>query len=1156
MVSVMELSDLRDYFSEYNIEIICDEPGLKENQYIQITKISGNLGGHINVCTEGSKISCNCQFATENFAAKWEDVLNTNYLAQIVGKVASNRFMVYVIYNINYGSILDRDTLEIALADSALGKKGVAETKRNLENYILHTPLQDYLLVKSVKYNEKQDSFMLLYRDEYRSVIERRRSEYIKEANDEKIWVIDSTAKKLQNNRDSIVKLWPVKLKINDITTATAVRESDKVFLKDNLGVYIDIWKKYAEIEKQLVDEEVNAAGILDFFNAKPSKKYGAGYYELQINNKENIQTFIEYIQIINSDKLVQLKCEKTTQKGGVYKYRVPCICKQYDQEIERLIIEKLRNDREISDSGIINIDVNASEKQYDRRMLAINRIVASKPAMPGFVRKLEGVPIERRVVNDKLKTPFSDAVKYDAKRKGKSVNFTLNQLEAINIALNTPDFAIIQGPPGTGKTTVINAIMNALSDQEKDKELFYAKNLVTAYQQDATKNMAEKLQIYGLPTPEYMGVKNHMEKNMLDKNISRWIEEKKVAINKEECEAALYYNTLKLLDYFCYHENRLSSDCEKFTYAAVYSVLLNIKERIKFYIKEIKKTLESEKIQQFGKDEASSINFKRDKLENLEREAQNLSNKLDGIKVKHSSLQSSDSFLQRYIPRIRCFPDSLEALSDISNTELEQIQNVLTKIQLDEDAVKMHEGQAKAVDIASQLEDIYELPKENINFSQVKLLKYQLIVALKPSNELQLRPDALQKDLLLFLLDAKERLEMAVSSYGNSDENVIMSKYIEVFNYNQMALQEDIRKYCTVIAATHQKTNDRGDDINLSRGTGSKEEEFFDNVLIDEAARSTPCDLLIPMACAKNKIILVGDHRQLPQFINDKVYERLDAQELGDAETIETLLEKTMFEYLVKSVKKLEQNDGCKRFITLDTQYRMPKILGDIVSENFYGGKLKTPSDKAGSEPVFIPDAAKRVNMLWYDVPRNIYGNTQEERTASKSLKRDKEIEATVKLVKNCLENSETAKCSIGIVSFYGAQVSGIAAKLRKENIIDYNNVINKEKYPEAYADGDTTDKVIRIGTVDSYQGLEFDIVILSMVRSNSNYKYGRHSFGFLNSDNRMCVALSRAKRCMIIIGDKAMLKGQQASEQVKALVAFLKKCKEGGDSGNAAII
>lgn len=1149
-MSVMELSDLRDYFSEYNIEIICDEPGLKENQYIQITKISGNLGGHINVCTEGSKISCNCQFATENFAAKWEDVLNTNYLAQIVGKAANNRFMVYVIYNINYGIILDRDTLEIALADSALGKKGVAETKRNLENYILHTPLQDYLLVKSFKYNEKQDSFMLLYRNEYRSVVDRRRSEYIKEANDEKIWVIDSTAKKLQNNRDSIVKLWPVKLQINDITTATAVRESDKVFLKDNLGVYIDTWKKYAEIEKQLVDEEVNAAGILDFFNAKPSKKYGAGYYELQISNKKNLQTFIEHLQIVNPDKLVQLKCEKTTQKSGVYKYRVPCICKQYDQEIERLIIEKLRKDREITDSGIINIDVNASEKQYDRRMLAIKRILASKAAMPGFVRKLEGIPIERRIVSDKLKTPFSDAVKYDAKRKGKSVNFTLNQLEAINIALNTPDFAIIQGPPGTGKTTVINAIMNALSDQEKDKELFYARNLVTAYQQDATKNMAEKLQIYGLPTPEYMGVKNHMEKNMLDKNISRWIEEKKAAINKEECETAIYYNTVKLLEDFCCHENRLSVESEKLVYAAVYSILLNIEEKIKFYIKEIDQISKSEGTQQFAKDEASI------KLDNLKREAQNLSNKLDWIKTKHSSLQSSDNFLQCYIPRIRCFPDSVEALSDISDTELEQIQNILTKIQLDEDAVKMHEGQATAVDIASQLEDIYELPKENVDFLQVKLLKCQLIVALKPSNELQLLPDALQKDLLQFLFDAKERLEMALSSYGNSDENVIMSKYIEAFNYNQMALQEDIRKYCSVIAATHQKTNDRGDDINLSRGTGSKEEESFDNVLIDEAARSTPCDLLIPMACAKNKIILVGDHRQLPQFINDKVYERLDAQESGDAKTMETILEKTMFEYLVKSVKKLEQNDSCKRFITLDTQYRMPKILGDIVSENFYGGKLKTPFDKAGSDPVFIPDAAKRVNMLWYDVPRNIYGNTQEERTASKSLKRDKEIEATFKLVKSCLEDSETAKCSIGIVSFYGAQVSGIAAKLRKENIIDDNNVINKEEYPRAYADGDATDKVIRIGTVDSYQGLEFDIVILSMVRSNSNYKYGRHSFGFLNSDNRMCVALSRAKRCMIIIGDKAMLKGQQASEQVKALVAFLKKCQEGGDSGNAAII
>lgn len=59
-----------------------------------------------------------------------------------------------------------------------------------------------------------------------------------------------------------------------------------------------------------------------------------------------------------------------------------------------------------------------------------------------------------------------------------------------------------------------------------------------------------------------------------------------------------------------------------------------------------------------------------------------------------------------------------------------------------------------------------------------------------------------------------------------------------------------------------------------------------------------------------------------------------------------------------------------------------------------------------------------------------------------------------------------------------------------------------------------------IKVVTVDSYQGEENDIVLLSLVRSNS-----KHSIGFLSSDNRACVALSRAKRGFFLFGNAEML-------------------------------
>ena len=59
-----------------------------------------------------------------------------------------------------------------------------------------------------------------------------------------------------------------------------------------------------------------------------------------------------------------------------------------------------------------------------------------------------------------------------------------------------------------------------------------------------------------------------------------------------------------------------------------------------------------------------------------------------------------------------------------------------------------------------------------------------------------------------------------------------------------------------------------------------------------------------------------------------------------------------------------------------------------------------------------------------------------------------------------------------------------------------------------------------ISVGTVDAFQGKEFDIVILSTVRSNSEEDLKKR-VGFLNNNNRLCVAFSRAKRLLITIGD-----------------------------------
>jgi superfamily I DNA and/or RNA helicase len=91
-----------------------------------------------------------------------------------------------------------------------------------------------------------------------------------------------------------------------------------------------------------------------------------------------------------------------------------------------------------------------------------------------------------------------------------------------------------------------------------------------------------------------------------------------------------------------------------------------------------------------------------------------------------------------------------------------------------------------------------------------------------------------------------------------------------------------------------------------------------------------------------------------------------------------------------------------------------------------------------------------------------------------------------------------------------------------------------------------------VQIGTVDSFQGKEFDVVILSLTRSN-NHKAGtdeaslRHKYGFLTLINRLCVAMSRQRRLLIIAGDEKMVENiPDGVASLKPLRGFLALCRE----------
>jgi len=139
---------------------------------------------------------------------------------------------------------------------------------------------------------------------------------------------------------------------------------------------------------------------------------------------------------------------------------------------------------------------------------------------------------------------------------------------------------------------------------------------------------------------------------------------------------------------------------------------------------------------------------------------------------------------------------------------------------------------------------------------------------------------------------------------------------------------------------------------------------------------------------------------------------------------------------------------------------------------------------------------------------------------------------------LKKWIFSEEGKDLSFGIITFYRNQVEII------------NNLIHKEFSKEQR---DSFLQRLKVGTVDSFQGMEFDIVFLSIVRSRDikiiNDKLKDYNlFGFLISKNRLCVSMSRQKKSLIVVGDKKFFESDKAKNDVAELYNFLQLCKNKG--------
>jgi superfamily I DNA and/or RNA helicase len=234
----------------------------------------------------------------------------------------------------------------------------------------------------------------------------------------------------------------------------------------------------------------------------------------------------------------------------------------------------------------------------------------------------------------------------------------------------------------------------------------------------------------------------------------------------------------------------------------------------------------------------------------------------------------------------------------------------------------------------------------------------------------------------------------------------------------------------------------------NLEPGNGIS----FETVVVDEAARVNPLDLFIPMSMAKRRIVLVGDHRQLPQLLEPDIEHQLAETEGLDQQQQDSLKE-SLFERLFNFLKKQEQQDGIPRTVTLDTQYRMHPVLGKFVSDQFY--------EREGDPEIMAGLPAEHFNhgidgytnkvATWLNVPID-YGI--EQRSGS-SWCRDPEAERIAIEVASLTKQYPNK--SIGVITFYRGQQDRILQALGRKGI--YEQVQGQCRSPIASANSTIRD-------------------------------------------------------------------------------------------------
>lgn len=354
-----------------------------------------------------------------------------------------------------------------------------------------------------------------------------------------------------------------------------------------------------------------------------------------------------------------------------------------------------------------------------------------------------------------------------------------------------------------------------------------------------------------------------------------------------------------------------------------------------------------------------------------------------------------------------------------------------------------------------------------------------------------------------------------------------------------------------------------------------TEERGQFDWTIVEEAGKATGSELIAPLLLSHRRL-MIGDHKQLPPYRSDEIKAILaspdDLLEIirvapslisrtlrGSA--VEDLLEDwkddeaidvgvaavdalMMFESMIENEFSHQEKSRFGKNIAkrLTVQHRMHPDIAELVSRVFYKGKLTTDIDRkaafsTGMPPFVVTPGSKLplTPITLVDMPDVQTTMNAKFGDQAPSWWNDGELSAVIDVLASLTPQlGLDKKPTLAVLSPYAQQVRRIERRIASERH-------KRLAHLEGFSPGNGGSFC---STVDSFQGSEADVVVISLVRNNQ-FTRPRLALGFLTDARRMNVLLSRARWKMVLVGSFGFLRSVIAAlpDEPDGSFAFLKK-------------